>query len=161
MTECISSDMRFNGTLALTAVPMDCLFIFRSCCPVLQWTLVNWGTSRLDEISENSARHRFRKTCGIRMCTFLFIFWDYTISFNHCSALIKEKNRRIPRWLQSSWKLHLLAPSFKLDLQLSYRATNLKNKTCIADLNCYNPGVQEKPCWVLEERQRARSCRGS
>lgn len=28
------------------------------------------GTSRLDEISENSARLRYRKICGIRICKF-------------------------------------------------------------------------------------------
>ena len=37
-----------------------------------------------------------------------------------------ERLLRFPRSLQSSWKLHLLAPSSGLVLQLNWRAINLK-----------------------------------
>lgn len=52
--------MYFNRTLALAAMP-SLIIYFWILLPGL--TVANWGTSRLDEISENSARHRYRKIC--------------------------------------------------------------------------------------------------
>ena len=47
-----------------------------------------------------------------------------------------SRKARVPRCLQSSCKLHLLAPSPGLVLQLNYRAVDLINELSVCESMC-------------------------
>ena len=65
-------------------------------------------------------------------------------SLGYTNLLSRSHLGGIPRWLQGRWKLYLLAPSPRLDLQLDYRAINLKTQCGLADLNYNNQGSQKQ-----------------